>query len=152
MRRTCSMTLVIALVVLVAASMALAESHQHGAADAAGDTGKAITQLETAVTHLGFSASNGQLQGALAHLRHGLNCLDGADGDHYNADWGNPCGKQGSGILSDLGDVPSGVRHLAEAAHSLVVKNAASEELGDVHLAASGAKSLLELALSQLKM
>ncbi len=143
MRRTLALTLVIALISLLVASIS---------AGAAGDTGKAITQLETAVTHLGFSASNEQLAGALAHLRHGLNCLQGPDGDLYDAAWGNPCGNQGNGILNDLGDVPEGVRHLAEAAYSVTANNVASESLTDVRLAANGAKALLQLALDHLKM
>ncbi len=63
----------------------------------------ARTQLTTAIFHSGELAQRGTaVAGTQAHLRHVINCLEGAQGRNFNAAAGHVCQGQGSGILNDL--------------------------------------------------
>ncbi len=63
----------------------------------------AKTQLRTAIFHSGELAQRGTaLSGALLHVQHTINCLEGTQGPDFKAATGNVCQGQGNGIIPDL--------------------------------------------------
>jgi hypothetical protein len=104
------------------------------------------TQLATAIQHAGFAMGAEELGMAVRHLGHVLNCIVGEGGEGFGADWGHPCGDQGSGIAVDLeahAQYPD-VIVLVDAARALAQEGVAQESLGAVHAAAAGVRALLE--------
>lgn len=108
-------------------------------------TGALATQLGTAIQHAGFSASAGELPMAVRHLGHVLNCIAGAGGDGFNAEWGHPCEGQGDGIANDLSSHPAAadLTILVEAARQLAMQGVGESSLGAVQAAANGVAALL---------
>jgi len=109
--------------------------------------GNLAAQLATAVTHAGFSASAETVEMATTHLGHALNCIVGAGGEGFNADWGNPCGSQGAGILNELASHPQAADLLAlvESARALAAQGVTQTSLLAVQSAAAGVAALLSV-------
>jgi len=110
-------------------------------------TGNLATQLGTAITHAGFSANAEAIEMAATHLGHVLNCIVGTDGEGFNADWGNPCGSQGAGILNELASHPQAadLQALVESARALAAQGVTQTSLVAVQAAAAGAGALLSV-------
>lgn len=64
----------------------------------------ASTEIMTAATHAGFSASATSVQMAQAHLHHTLNCLVGPGGSGFDPAALNPCKNSGNGAIPDTAD------------------------------------------------
>ncbi|MBI3975658.1 MAG: hypothetical protein HY334_04625 [Armatimonadetes bacterium] len=63
----------------------------------------ARTQLTTAIFHSGELAQRGTaVSGALLHVQHVINCLEGTQGPDFRAAVGHVCQGQGNGIIPDL--------------------------------------------------
>ena len=63
----------------------------------------ARTQLRTTIFHAGELAQRGTaLSGALTHIQHTINCLEGTQGPDFRAAAGHVCQGQGNGIIPDL--------------------------------------------------
>ncbi len=63
----------------------------------------ARTQLTTTIFHAGELAQRGTaLSGALLHVQHTINCLEGTQGPNFRAAAGHVCQGQGNGIIPDL--------------------------------------------------
>ncbi len=110
-------------------------------------SGNLATQLATAITHAGFSANAEAVEMATTHLGHVLNCIVGEGGEGFNADWGNPCGSQGAGIVNELASHPQAadLAGLVEAARGLAAQGVTQTSLVAVQAAAAGASALLSL-------
>jgi len=110
-------------------------------------SGNLATQLATAVTHAGFSASAEAIEMATTHLGHVLNCIVGTDGEGFNADWGNPCGSQGAGIINELASHPQAadLEALVESARALAAQGVTQTSLVAVQTAAAGVRALLSV-------
>ena len=69
------------------------------------DQAKAASQIATAIQHAGLSASQEAAEGAMRHLHHAVNCIEGPNGSNFDVSAGYPCAAQeGNGILNDMGD------------------------------------------------
>lgn len=110
-------------------------------------TGNLATQLATAITHAGFSANAEAIDMATTHLGHVLNCIVGTGGEGFNADWGNPCGSQGAGIMNELASHPQAadLQALVESARALAAQGVTQTTLLAVQSAAAGAAALLSV-------
>lgn len=110
-------------------------------------TGELAAQLDTAITHAGFSASAEEQAMASRHLGHVLNCIVGEGGDGFNADWGHPCGGQGAGIVDDLASHPQAadLMTLVDSARALAAQGVSQESLLAVQSAAAGVAALLQV-------
>lgn len=64
--------------------------------------GNTVPQLRTARTHAQNAAGSETLSGAIDHLTHVVNCIEGARGANYNRQAMNPCEGQGNGLIPDL--------------------------------------------------
>lgn len=63
----------------------------------------ARAQLTTTIFHAGELAQRGTaLSGALLHVQHTINCLEGTQGPNFRAAVGHVCQGQGNGIIPDL--------------------------------------------------
>ena len=63
----------------------------------------ARAQLTTARFHAGELAQRGTaLSGALLHIQHTINCLEGTQGPNFRAAVGHVCQGKGNGIIPDL--------------------------------------------------
>lgn len=71
---------------------------------AANAADNAATEINTAATHAGFSASAKDISTAHAHLHHTLNCLVGPAGDGYDKAEIDPCKNSGNGAIPDTTD------------------------------------------------
>lgn len=132
--------LVAALVLALVLPIGAVTSQEYAA-----PSGDLATQLATAVQHAGFSASATEHAMAVRHLGHVLNCLAGAGGDGFNAEWGHPCDGQGAGIVADLASHPAAadLAIVVEAARQLAAQGVAEGSLGAVQAAAYGVQALL---------
>ncbi|HET8986129.1 MAG TPA: hypothetical protein VFN03_10255 [Trueperaceae bacterium] len=110
-------------------------------------SGNLATQLATAVTHAGFSANAEAIEMATTHLGHVLNCIVGTGGEGFNADWGNPCGSQGEGIINELASHPQAadLQALVESARALAAQGVTQTSLVAVQTAAAGVAALLSV-------
>lgn len=108
-------------------------------------SGALAEQLNTAITHSGFSATAEDLAMASRHLGHVLNCLAGEGGEGFNADWGHPCGGQGAGIVNDLSSHPQAadLELLVTHAHDIASEGVTQESLVAVQSAAAAIAALL---------
>ena len=139
---------VIALVTLAAATSAPAQS----------PLANAKKQLETAIFHSGELAQRGSAVAASrTHLQHTINCLEGPQGEHFNAAPGNPCQGQGNGILPDLRAAQAaGVRgaggalRFATAAQTLITTALQSNDVDLVQPYAKVVSDQLKQALAAL--
>lgn len=64
--------------------------------------GAVVPQLRTARTHAANAAGSEAISGAIDHLAHVVNCIEGARGANYNSRALNPCEGQGNGLIPDL--------------------------------------------------
>ena len=116
------------------------------------DRGRAGSQITTAIQHAGLSANEGALEGAMRHLHHAVNCIQGPNGSDFEASWGYPCAAQeGNGILNDLGDAGAGVTNLVQAADDIAVRGVGAQDPESVQLAAKGIIAILELVAAELQ-
>jgi hypothetical protein len=102
-------------------------------------------QLATATQHAGFAMDAAELDMAVRHLGHVLNCIAGDGGEGFDGAWGHPCDGQGDGILADVAAHEHG-EHLAivvRSAHALAMEGVQQESLAAVHAAAAGVRALL---------
>lgn len=65
-------------------------------------SGGIVPQLRTARTHAMNAAGSEALGGAIDHLAHVVNCIEGSKGANYNSKALNPCQGQGNGLIPDL--------------------------------------------------
>jgi hypothetical protein len=110
-------------------------------------SGALATELQTAIQHSGFSAGAEDLAMASRHLGHVLNCIVGEGGEGFNADWGNPCGGQGAGIINDLSSHPQGadLQALVESARQLAAQGVTQQSLLAVQAAAAAVGAILQV-------
>ena len=110
--------MIMMVVVMVAfAPMAAAEQ----------DQGKATSQIATAIQHAGLSANQEAVEGAMRHLHHAVNCIEGPNGSNFDVSAGYPCAAQeGNGILNDMGDADRGIAILVQAANDIAVNGVES--------------------------
>jgi hypothetical protein len=115
--------------------------------------GKAQTQLATAIQHARFSAGANATAGAVTHLGHTLNCIEGARGKNFNAAWGHVCQGQGDGILVDIRGErnAAAVMLVLEAANDLAVRGVKAQNVAAVQNAARGVAALLQIVVDGLK-
>ena len=135
------MQVVVLAVVLAIASTSVAWAQEGGAA---------LTQVNTALQHVGFSLSQTAVAGALMHLHHVVNCLEGRSGANFDQSKGYPCNNQGNGIVNDVGD--GLLKVLAEAADSIAVAGTQYTDLETVHAAGNAVKALLEQIKNEISM
>lgn len=135
-----STSLVLALLLVMALPLGAVSSQDYAA-----PSGALATQLGTAIQHAGFSAAATEHEMAVRHLGHVLNCIAGAGGEGFNADWGHPCDGQGAGIASDLASHPAAadLAIVVEAARQLAMQGVGESSLGAVQAAAFGVQALL---------
>lgn len=109
--------------------------------------GKAQTQLATAIQHAKNSAGSNAMAGAVSHLGHVLNCIEGTKGKNFNASWGHVCQGQGDGILTDIRGErnAAGLMLVLEAADELAVAGVKANSLASVQNAARGVGALLQV-------
>ena len=114
------------------------------------DQGKAASQIATAIQHAGLSADQEAAAGAMRHLHHAVNCIEGPNGSNFDVSAGYPCAAQeGNGILNDLGDADRGIAILVQAANDIAVNGIEAGDLESLQLAARGAIAILELVAAQ---
>ena len=63
-------------------------------------------EFNTTETHAGLAAKATSMESVKMHLHHALNCMVGVNGNGYNVEAGNPCQKDGDGLLVDIKDKP----------------------------------------------
>ena len=139
---------VMVLATLVAAPSAPAQS----------PLANARKQLETAIFHSGELAQRGTAVAASkTHLQHTLNCLEGAQGQNFNAAPGDVCRGQGNGIIPDLRAAEAaGVRGAGNAlryvgaAHTLITTALQSSDVNLVQPYAIVVSNQLKQALAAL--
>ncbi|MDR5682506.1 MAG: hypothetical protein QN163_00540 [Armatimonadota bacterium] len=104
-------------------------------------------QARTAAQHAGFAAAADAVASVRQHLGHALNCIEGARGRNFNAQWGHVCQGQGNGILVDLRADRNGQPWLlvAEAAGELAVAGVRTQDLAQMKNAARGVGELMKL-------
>ncbi len=91
------------IIMTLGAVMVLATLIAAPSAPAQSPLANARKQLETAIFHSGELAQRGTAVAASkTHLQHTLNCLEGAQGQNFNAAPGDVCRGQGNGIIPDL--------------------------------------------------
>lgn len=114
---------------------------------------RTLAQLRTGIEHARNAAGSGAMPGAVTHLGHALNCIEGTRGRNFNASWGHVCQGQGDGIVNDL----KGARNaqslmlVLESANSLAVAGVRARELGAVQGAARGVAALLQIVQDGLR-
>lgn len=151
MRRPISVLLALGMLSALAA-VALGQGYGGGGSPAAAGN-KAQTQLATAIQHARNSAGSNTMAGAVSHLGHALNCIEGTKGKNFNASWGHVCQGQGDGILTDI----RGERNAAslmlvlEAANDLAVAGVKSTSLPAVQNAARGVGALLQIVADGMR-
>lgn len=146
----------IASLVLVLMAVTIAPAQYGGGDEYGRPAGSAAAgQLQTARQHAGFAAGSEVLSGALDHLAHTVNCLEGQRGANYNARALNPCQGQGNGIIPDL-QADSGrmgaarALELAREADRMAVEALKVTELARAKSAASRVAELLGQALTSI--
>jgi len=158
-------SVLVAVLVLAAASASLAQGYGGGGGSepaqpptppppsAAPSDAKVVAQLRTGIEHARNAAGSGAMAGAVSHLGHVLNCIEGSRGRNFNASWGHVCQGQGDGVVNDI----KGLRNaenlmlVLESANSLAVAGVRARELGAVQSAARGVGSLLQVVLDGLR-
>ncbi|MGH7800298.1 MAG: hypothetical protein ACREOW_06655 [Thermodesulfobacteriota bacterium] len=63
---------------------------------------QAKTELDTAIYHAKASVDSDSADAMKAHLKHAINCIEGAQGKNFDSSELNPCKGQGNGIIPDL--------------------------------------------------
>jgi len=103
------------------------------------------TQLATAVQHAEFSMGADDIDMAVRHLGHVLNCIAGEGGDGFDGSWGHPCDGQGAGILNDIEGhaAADDLMAVLRSAHGLAMDGVEAGSLGAVQAAAAGVRALL---------
>ena len=114
------------------------------------DQGKATSQISTAIQHASASANEEAVEGAMRHLHHAVNCIEGPNGSNFDVDAGYPCAAvEGNGILNDMGDADRGMAILVQAANDLAVNGLEAGDLESLQLATRGAIAILELVAAE---
>ena len=103
------------------------------------------TQLATAVQHAEFAMGADDVEMAVRHLGHVLNCIAGEGGEGFDGSWGHPCGSQGAGIVNDVEShaAADDLMAVLRSAHGLAIEGVEAGSLGAVHAAAAGVRALL---------
>ncbi len=120
-------------------------------APATGD--KAQTQLRTGIDHAKNSAGSSAMAGAVTHLGHVLNCIEGTKGKNFNATWGHVCQGQGDGIVVDIKGVKNAenVMLVLESADALALAGVKAKDLATVQASARGVGALLQVVMDTIK-
>ncbi|HET6782118.1 MAG TPA: hypothetical protein VFH67_08480 [bacterium] len=118
-------------------------------------SGGVVPQLRTARTHAMNAAGSEALGGAIDHLAHVVNCIEGSRGANYNSQTANPCQGQGNGLIPDLQSDSSRGRmeatkalEFARQADRLAVETLKVTDLAKVKTAAKRVADLLGEALT----
>ena len=147
-----------AFLVLALAAVALAQGYGSGGNDYGTPLGEGVVpQLRTSRTHAANAAGSEALGGAIDHLAHVVNCLEGSRGANYNSRTLNPCQGQGNGLIPDL-QADSGrgraeatkALELARQADRLAVDTLKLTDLARVKTAATRVADLLGDALTAI--
>jgi len=103
------------------------------------------TQLATAVQHAEFSMGAADIDMAVRHLGHVLNCIAGEGGEGFDGSWGHPCDGQGAGIMNDIAGhaAADDLMAVLRSAHGLAMAGVEAGSLGAVQAAAAGVRALL---------
>lgn len=103
------------------------------------------TQLATAVQHAEFSMGADDVDMAVRHLGHVLNCIAGEGGEGFDGSWGHPCDGQGAGLVSDIEGhaAADDLMAVLRSAHGLAMEGVEAGSLGAVQAAAAGVRALL---------
>lgn len=152
MRRTVG--LVLAAGLLLAAATAWGQSGDYGSPSTPqAQANKAQTQLATAITHAKNAAGSAAMAGAVSHLGHVLNCIEGTKGKNFNASWGHVCQGQGDGILTDIRMErnASGLMVVLEAADQLALSGVKAGSVASVQNAARGVAALLQIVADGIR-
>ncbi|MGH2396431.1 MAG: hypothetical protein ACRDFW_05470 [bacterium] len=119
--------------------------------------GSIVGQLRTARTHALNAAGSEALGGAIDHLAHVVNCIEGSKGANYNSKAFNPCQGQGNGLIPDLQADSSRGRadatkalDIARQADRLAVDTLKLTDLARVKTAAKRVADLLGEALAAI--
>lgn len=114
---------------------------------------KAQTQLRTGIDHAKNSAGSSAMAGAVTHLGHVLNCIEGTKGKNFNATWGHVCQGQGDGILVDIKGVKNAenVMLVLESADALAQAGVKAKDLAAVQVSARGVGALLQVVMDTIK-
>ena len=72
-------------------------------------------EITTATNHAGLASKAGEMAMVKTHLHHVLNCLVGANGQGFDASFGNPCNNQGAGAINDTADAATKAKLTAAA-------------------------------------
>jgi hypothetical protein len=94
-----------AMLIFASAAVVFAQGYGSGGGDYDYGTpasGSIVPQLRTARTHAINAAGSEALGGAIDHLAHVVNCMEGARGANYDSRTLNPCQGQGNGLIPDL--------------------------------------------------
>ncbi|MBI2200882.1 MAG: hypothetical protein HYU43_02960 [Armatimonadetes bacterium] len=114
---------------------------------------KLSTQLATAIEHSRNSAGSNTMSGAVSHLGHVLNCIEGTRGKNFNAAWGHVCQGQGDGIVADIKGAKNAgsVMLVLESANGLAAAGVKAKDLAAVRFAARGVAGLLQVVADATK-
>ncbi len=114
---------------------------------------KAQTQLRTGIDHAKNSAGSSAMAGAVTHLGHVLNCIEGTKGKNFNATWGHVCQGQGDGIVVDIKGVKNAesVMLVLESADALAQAGVKAKDLAAVQVSARGVGALLQVVMDTIK-
>lgn len=114
---------------------------------------KLSTQLGTAIEHSRNSAGSNTMSGAVSHLGHVLNCIEGTRGKNFNAAWGHVCQGQGDGIVADIKGAKNAgnVMLVLESANGLAAAGVKAKDLAGVRFAARGVAGLLQVVADATK-
>lgn len=115
--------------------------------------GKAQTQLATAITHAKNAVGSAAMAGAMSHLGHALNCIEGTKGKNFNGSWGHVCQGQGDGILADIRMErnASALMVVLEAADQLALSGVKAGSVASVQNAARGVAALLQIVADGIR-
>lgn len=114
---------------------------------------KLSTQLGTAIEHARNSSGSNTMSGAVSHLGHVLNCIEGTRGKNFNAAWGHVCQGQGDGIVADIKGAKNAgnVMLVLESANGLAAAGVKAKDLAGVRFAARGVAGLLQVVADATK-
>lgn len=107
--------------VFAAATITLFTSASAMAADPA-------EEIATTRQHAEFAAAADNLAGVHTHLHHVINCLEGPEGEDFDADQLNPCQNLGNGVLNDFAGDDNQRAVLEKALHSALIGLGTDEE------------------------
>ncbi len=102
-------------------------------------------EIATAADHASYAAKAGELDKVHHHLHHVVNCLIGPSGSGFDTGAGNPCGKEGAGILNDI-PADSEIKKPLEQALVLAKTGADIDQYEPAHNVALAVEELLQAA------